>query len=283
MQTDTLFYELFKADPQSLFELVDLDIQGNYFFESITVKTTEKRLDGFFKRTDGKGPIVFLEVQGYDDPVIFWRLFRVICTWYEQSRSVEPYVAIVLFINPKFEPQKHFITSVPPCRFVRCDLPRCLKTIKDRASALTVLKPLAEPVKGNLAEHVRQWYMEIQSLGLSEHKTHNLIELLEYAVLQRFSELTLKELKKMLQLTPLEKTVAGKELIFIGKEEGRKEGYQEGRQEGRQEGELKGELIGKILMLQRFLNFSAYERDTLLQNNAEELQTILDRLEAKIK
>jgi len=26
MQTDTLFYELFKADPQSLFELVDLDI-----------------------------------------------------------------------------------------------------------------------------------------------------------------------------------------------------------------------------------------------------------------
>ena len=131
------------------------------------------------------------------------------------------------------------------------------------------MKPLAEPVKGNLQEHVRQWHGEILSLGLSEHKTHNLIELSEYAVLQRFSELSLKELKKMLQLTPLEKTVAGRELIFIGKEEG--------RQEGRQEGEL----IGKILMLQRFMNYSAYERDTLLQKNAEELQTILDRLEAK--
>ena len=71
----------------------------------------------------------------------------------------------------------------------------------------------------------------------------------------------------MLQLTPLEKTVAGKELIVIGKEEGRQE----------------GELIGKILMLQRFMNYSAYERDTLLQKNAEELQTILDRLEAKIQ
>ena len=173
--------------------------------QSITVKTTEKRPDGLFKRTYGKGPKVFLEVQGYDDPVIFLRLFRVICTWYEQSGSVESYVAIVLFIDPKFEPQKHFITSVPPYRFIRKDLPRCLKTKKDRASALTVLKPLAEPVKGNLAEHVRQWLMEIQSLGPSEHKTHNLIELSEYAVLQHFSELTLKELKKMLQMAPLEK------------------------------------------------------------------------------
>ena len=87
----------------------------------------------------------------------------------------------------------------------------------------------------------------------------------------------------MLQLTPLEKTVAGKELIFIGKEEGRQEGYQQGCQEGRQEGRQKGELIGKILMLQRFLNYSAYERDTLLQKKAEDLQTILDQLEAKIQ
>jgi len=39
-----------------------------------------------------------------------------------------------------------------------------------------------------------RWLMEIHSFCLSEHKTHNLIELLEYAILQRFSKLTLKEL-----------------------------------------------------------------------------------------
>ncbi len=43
MKTDTLFYELFKLDPQSLIQLVDLDVKGEYIFESITVKTTEKR------------------------------------------------------------------------------------------------------------------------------------------------------------------------------------------------------------------------------------------------
>jgi len=40
----------------------------------------------------------------------------------------------------------------------------------------------------------------------------------------------------------LEKTVAGKESIFLGKEEGCQE----------------GELIGKILTLQRFMNYSVY-------------------------
>lgn len=80
MKTDAFFYELFKIEPESLFELVKLDIEGGYAFESITTKTTEKRFDGFFKRTDGDGPDIFLEIQGYDDPKIYWRLFREICT-----------------------------------------------------------------------------------------------------------------------------------------------------------------------------------------------------------
>lgn len=42
----------------------------------------------------------------------------------------------------------------------------------------------------------------------------------------------------MLQLTPLDKTVAGQELIQMGKEEGRKEG------------QAKGELIGEIRTIQ---------------------------------
>ena len=40
MKTDSLFYELFKAHPASLFELAGLETDGQYVFESITVKTT---------------------------------------------------------------------------------------------------------------------------------------------------------------------------------------------------------------------------------------------------
>ncbi len=46
MKTDALFYELFRTDPRSLFELVQLDTEGEYVFESVTVKHLEKRLDG---------------------------------------------------------------------------------------------------------------------------------------------------------------------------------------------------------------------------------------------
>ena len=46
MKTDALFHELFRFDPQSLFYLVNLQIDGQYAFESISIKTVEKRLDG---------------------------------------------------------------------------------------------------------------------------------------------------------------------------------------------------------------------------------------------
>ncbi len=53
---DALFYQVFQFDPQALFQLMQLPVEGEYTYESITVKTTEKRMDGFFKRIDGEGP-----------------------------------------------------------------------------------------------------------------------------------------------------------------------------------------------------------------------------------
>ena len=55
MKTDELLYELVRLDPTSVFRLVQLDLEGEYAFESITLKTIEKRIDGFLKRTDGPG------------------------------------------------------------------------------------------------------------------------------------------------------------------------------------------------------------------------------------
>jgi hypothetical protein len=95
-----LFYELFQFDPQSLIQLLKLNLEGQYAFESISIKTTEKRLDGFFKRIDGEGPNIFLETQGYDDPKIHWRLFRKICTFYEQRDDPKPFIATILQLTP---------------------------------------------------------------------------------------------------------------------------------------------------------------------------------------
>ena len=216
METDSLFYELFKADPRSLFELVRLDVEGEYSFESITVKRTEKRPDGFFRRTDGSGPNIFLEVQGWDDPMIYWRSVREVCTWYEQTGSPEPFVLIILFTDKKYDPGKRPFATLRPHRFMRTTLSACLRKLGEKAGVLAVLKPFGLSHMQKLSRAVPEWKAEIDSAELPEYKKKEVTELLVYAILQRFPDLTRKEIRKMLELTPLEKTAAGKELIQIG-------------------------------------------------------------------
>ena len=231
MKTDEPFYELFRLDPNSLFQLVRLAVDGEYAFESITVKSTEKRVDGFFKRIDGPGPNIFLEVQGYYDKTIYWRLFREICTWYEQTGDTQTFIAIVLFVDKRFDPESCPLTCSPPNRMISGHLEGFLEASADTRGTLTILKPLTAMVLKDFPEKVRQWRSEIDALGLPPNKTEALMQLLAYSVVQRFPERTLKEVQQMVQLTPLEKTTAGKELIQIGIEKGLKEGLQQGQLE----------------------------------------------------
>ncbi len=229
MRTDKLFYELFRIDPRSLFELVGLDMEGEYLFESITVKEAEKRFDGFMKKTDGTGPNVFVEFQGYDDKKFYWRVFREISMWHEQEDDDEtPFVVIVIFIDRKYRPRKCPLLCARPNRMIRTTLEKCLKGLGDRSSVLTVLKPFGVSDKKKLTEAVPRWTAEIESLELPEFQIKRLAELLEYFILQCFPKLTLKEVRRMM-LTPLEETTAVQELIQINREEAGKEGRKEGR------------------------------------------------------
>ena len=143
MKTDALFYELFRLEPQSLFDLVSLNMEGEYIFESITVKTTEKRFDGFLKRVDNQGP---------------------------------------------------------------------------------------------------------------------------------------KEIKKMIQLTPLDKTVAGQELISIGIKIGKKEAKEANKKEG-----IKlGELIGEIRTLQRISKLPQSIKTELAKKTIKELKAMLKQLKSEL-
>ncbi|MBU0567172.1 DUF2887 domain-containing protein [bacterium] len=291
MKTDSLFYELFQFDPQSLLRLVHLKVQGQYTFESITIKTTEKRLDGFFKNVDGKGPNIFLEVQGYLDPKIYWRLFREICAYYEQKEDTASFVAIVLFLDRKYDPGiPPLFSGIPPHQLIRVNLIDSLKTVEDKPGVLTILKPLVVLSKKELVEAVPKWKADIQSLKLPKDKTKILIELLEYAVIQRFPKLSLKEVQTMLQLTPLEQTVAGQELIQIGlaqglgqgMEKGLEQGREQGREQGLKKGMEKGRLIGEIQMAQRILKYPIASEKELAQKKMEELNMIFQQLDSEL-
>jgi predicted transposase YdaD len=94
--------------------------------------------------------------------------------------------------------------------------------------------------------------------------------LLEYAILQRFPDLSLKEVQQMIRLTPLEKTVAGQELIELGM----KEGVAKGKELGRKEGEL----IGEIRALHRILKRRQIPKTELAPKSPKELKAILKQL-----
>lgn len=286
MKTDELFYELFKLDPHSLFRLVQLDLEGEYTFESLTVKTTEKRFDGFCRRIDGQGPNIFLEIQGYRDPNIYWRTFREICTYYEQTGSMAPFVAIVLFLDVKYDPGSLPLSGTPPNQVIRANLQDCLASIWNQAGILTVLKPYVIAHKQELFQHIQQWQEDLYALQLPEYALKTLIGLLEYLILQRFPEITRKELERMLQFMPLEKTAAGQEVyqmgLKAGLKEGLKEGFEEGRKDGQKDGIEKGELIGEIRLAQRLLKREPALVAELAEKSLQELQELFQSLETEL-
>jgi predicted transposase YdaD len=147
------------------------------------------------------------------------------------------------------------------------------------AGTLIVLKPLIISDKQELIEATPRWRSEIKALKLPEHREKTLLELLIYSILERFPGLTKEEAQNMLQLTPLDQTVIGKELI----QRGRREGIAEGKAEGKREGMEKGKLIGEIQMAQRMLKQSLVSDKELSKKSVKELRAILQQLESQIE
>ena len=159
----------------------------------------------------------------------------------------------------KMAPEQCPLNVVSPHQFFQFNLSDCLKALGNKAGPLTVLKPLILENKNQLSEFVPKWKAEIDSLNSPEEKANLLEELLEYAILQRFPQLTLKEVRKMIQLTPLDKTVAGQELILFGIKKGKEEGLK------------KGELICEIRTLQRILKYSQSSTTELARKTLTEI------------
>jgi predicted transposase/invertase (TIGR01784 family) len=89
MKTDPLFYELFQAAPQTFFELLQITPPCAYRFESITVKSVEKRIDGVLEPVEAGQPLYFLEVQAFPDGTIYWREMREVATFFEQRSHLK--------------------------------------------------------------------------------------------------------------------------------------------------------------------------------------------------
>ena len=285
MKTDTFFHTIFRQDPALLLELVDVRVDDDYTFESLEVKHAAKRIDGVLQPRHGDGPNIFVEFQGYKDAAIYWRLYREVSTWYEQNPgNTRPPILIVLFLDRSLDPGPP--VALRPENLIRAYLPECLSRLRARArgatsSPLVVLEPLVLPKEEALAEHTGRWRKALDDLNLSEKDRTFWMEQLEYAVVQRFPFLTLEEVRAMLQLTPLEETVAGKQLIAIGENKGLHIGEKRGLQKGLKQGLQQGELIGQIMAYQRLLHLPVTPREDLVEMPVTKLRALLSDLEAR--
>jgi predicted transposase/invertase (TIGR01784 family) len=101
MKTDKIFYTLFQAFPELLFELIGSDSKfaQNYQFKSIEIKELSFRLDGVFLPDENypEYPLYFVEVQFQLDPDFYWRFFTEIILYLHQHQPVRQWQAVVLW------------------------------------------------------------------------------------------------------------------------------------------------------------------------------------------
>jgi predicted transposase YdaD len=222
MKTDKLFYEFFQLAPYALFELLGIQPGCPYRFVSQVVKASERRMDGLLEPIVPGFPHYFLEIQGYLDHVIYWRSIAQMGLFHEKQPLLGggQWKVIILFLDRAFDPGLETLGSLYHGEMpwlVRAYLPELLAQVERPSPVLHVLRPLLAQSEGEVRQAIRGWVQDLrQTPEIDEPSQERLLSLLAQFVMQKFSHLSHKEIENMLQLTPLEETVAGREIIQEG-------------------------------------------------------------------
>ncbi len=219
MKTDTLFYELFQTAPQTFFELLQITPPCPYRFESITLKSTEKRIDGILEPERVGETIYFVEVQAFPDKAIYWRVMWEVAAYFKQrsNRRENEWQAVVVWLNIDDDPGFGTLAtlgqeSVP--RLLSLDLLKLLKQLGDDTLSLNVLHPLVAQNEIEIRQNILTWTANIQSASnLSTEAQQRLLSVLSQFIEQKFKTLTYKEISQMLRLTPLRETASVQEVL----------------------------------------------------------------------
>jgi predicted transposase/invertase (TIGR01784 family) len=226
LRTDHVFYRLFKNYPEALFDLLGETPPGRYSLTAVEVKELSFRIDGVLVPEDDNGPIYFLEVQFYDDPEFYLRLFSEIFLYLRQmyregdkSQGLRDVRIVMLF--PERQDTEQLWTSLHRDLFtlpsvVRIYLDELEETenIYTELMRLIVASPLEAP----------QQAQRLMSLGTSG----SVLDLLESIMVNKFPQLSRDEVQQMLGLTDtaLKETQFYKDVF----EEGFGEGFGEGEE-----------------------------------------------------
>ncbi len=211
MRTDPLFYELFQTRPQIFFEIAQITPSCAYRFESVTVKSAEKRIDGVLYPTVEGQPIYFVEVQAAPDEQMYWRTSREVSTFFEQRPSLKDtaWYAYVIWLDgndDKGFKKTHIKDNDNVPRILSVYLIDILKKLPNNSLALNVLKPLIVDTEQEVRQNITTWVEQIRHADLSPQAEQRLLMVMGQFIEEKFKILSYKELCKMLRLTPFEET-----------------------------------------------------------------------------
>jgi predicted transposase/invertase (TIGR01784 family) len=234
LKTDSVFYQIFKASPGTLFELLEQspELALGYDFSSVEIKQVAFRLDGILlPKPDALDQTVwFVEIQMQDDPEFYHRFFAEIHLYLKLHPKTVDWQAIVIFPDRSVEPtsRRLYRTHLNSDQVHRVYLEDFRDTSTESVGIGLMQLIVADTI--DAIAKAKELLTKTQPLSKTDAKFSAIIELIETIVIYKFPSLSREEIETMLGLSELKQTRVYQEALEEGEQRGRSEGRLEGEQ-----------------------------------------------------
>jgi hypothetical protein len=244
--TDEPFYELMCFENEAILKLAGAQKHMGYEAKAVVLKQKSLYPDIMAVPLDPQSDNerIFIEFQAYPDEMIRYTTASKVILSCAQDQYTGAVLSVIIYTDEAF--QKKAIpmniesatgSSLITASFNEIVLSNMTeKQLIEIDPRLVILAPFtltSNTSKNDLALKCHQW----KNTALMVYKDslkRNVLNVLSLFILSRFKDLTVKEVRAMLNFD-LSDTRAGEELLDIGRLEGKIEGKKEGKKEGQQE------------------------------------------------
>ena len=224
MKTDKLFYRIFLNQPDLIAELIPgIPSDCEFEYSAPVLKEKETRLDGLLTPISNNSdvPLIFLEAQMQRDIKFYNRYFRGIFSYIDQYEISENWRGLLILLNKRLElgselPHRNLLNS----QVERLYLEDLLH--QDNLSPNLALLRLIVTPKDQAGLAARQILNSVSTEAEFQLK----LDLVESILVNKFTQLTLEEIQKMLNLkeADITQTRFYQEVLEIGEKKGLQQG-----------------------------------------------------------
>ena len=224
MKTDKLFYRIFLNQPDLIAELIPgIPSDCEFEYSAPVLKEKETRLDGLLTPISNNSdvPLIFLEAQMQRDIKFYNRYFRGIFSYIDQYEISENWRGLLILLNKRLElgselPHRNLLNS----QVERLYLEDLLHQ-DDLSPNLALLRLIVTP-KDQAGLAARKILNSVSTEAEFQLK----LDLVESILVNKFTQLTLEEIQKMLNLkeADITQTRFYQEVLEIGEKKGLQQG-----------------------------------------------------------